>query len=363
MKTGSWLILANSVFLFCAHGQVAVSPTAADPVVIERGPHHLLLQGVKLSVDAFGQTVAETNSYVQLTPGISWFDPQTQQWEATKEQFEITKEGYAVALQGPHQAILGPNMATPDAVTLVTPDGKRFVSHVYGISYFDPVSGNSALIAEVKDSIGELVAPNQVIYPNAFTDFQADVRITYTKGGFEQDIILREQPPAPDKFGLPETSQLQILTEFIDPPKPSDRASATNAEPNRFLIAPNLTDERLDFGAMVLGQGKAFSLDEAETLSGLTISDDKAVPVGKTWSELAPGRQFLVESVNYLSIRPALELLPAAPGANAAKPGKKAGRMAELIRERPRRMAALSRERSSNMPTARSSRCRAPSNA
>src|SRR5437667_1616653 len=155
---------------------------------------------------------------------------------------------------------------------------------------------------------------------------------------------MRKQPPAPDKFGLPASSQLQILTEFIDPPKPVDRASATNAEPNRFLIAPNLTDERLDFGAMVFGQGKAFSLDGVENLPGLTVSDDKSIPVGKTWSELAPGRQFLVESVDFQSIRPALELLPAAPGANAAKPGRKVGRMAEIIRERPRRMAALSRD-------------------
>ena len=79
-------------------------------------------------------------------------------------------------------------------------------------------------------------------------------------------------------------------------------------------------------------------------MSGLTVSDDKAVPVGKTWSELAPGRHFLVESVDYNSIRPALGLLPAAPGADATNPKKKIGRMAELIRERPQRVAALSRD-------------------
>jgi len=101
------------------------------------------------------------------------------------------------------------------------------------------------------------------------------------------------------------------------------RASFRHVDPKRSRPgAPYLTDERLEFGAMVLGQGKAFSLNEAETLSGLNVSDDKAVPVGKSWSELAPGRQFLVESVNYWSIRSALELLPAAPNANAAKPSK-----------------------------------------
>src|SRR6266566_1299745 len=143
MKTNSWLALALTLFSFCAYGQIAVSPTAVDPVVVERGPHHLVLQSVRPSIDALGQTVTETNSYLQLTPGLSWFNPQTKKWEETKEQFEITKEGYAVALQGPHQAILSPNIATPGAVSLVTPDGKRFSSHVYGISYYDPISGNS----------------------------------------------------------------------------------------------------------------------------------------------------------------------------------------------------------------------------
>src|SRR5258705_13289933 len=113
MKTNSWLASALTLFSFCAYGQVSVPSAAVDPVVVERGPHYLLMQGVKLSVDAFGQTVAETNSFVQLTPGVSWFNPRTKQWEETREQFAITKEGYAVALQGPHQAILTPNIATP----------------------------------------------------------------------------------------------------------------------------------------------------------------------------------------------------------------------------------------------------------
>ena len=176
MKTNPWLASALTLFSFCAYGQVSVSPAAVEPVVVERGAHHVVLQDVRLSVDDLGKTVAETNSFVLLTPGTSWLNPQTQQWEETKERFEITKEGYAVALQGPHQAILSPNIATPGAVSLVTPDGKRFTSHVYGISYFDPISGNSTLVAEVKDSIGELVAPNQVIYLDAFTDLLADVR-------------------------------------------------------------------------------------------------------------------------------------------------------------------------------------------
>jgi len=85
MKTNSWLALALTLFPFCARAQIEVSPTAVNTVVVDRGPDHVVLQNVRTSVDTFGQTVAETNSYVQLTPGLSWFNPQTQQWEETKE--------------------------------------------------------------------------------------------------------------------------------------------------------------------------------------------------------------------------------------------------------------------------------------
>jgi hypothetical protein len=79
MKTNSWLASALTLFSFCAYGQVSISPAAVEPVVVERGAHHLLVQDVKLSVDAFGETVAETNSFVQLTPGVNWFNPRTKQ--------------------------------------------------------------------------------------------------------------------------------------------------------------------------------------------------------------------------------------------------------------------------------------------
>ena len=88
-----------------------------------------------------------------------------------------------------------------------------------GLSYYDTASGNSVLIAEIKDCAGKLVAPNEVLYEDAFSGLDADVRYTYTKGGFEQDVILRERPPGPEAWGLnPATARLVILTEFLSPP-------------------------------------------------------------------------------------------------------------------------------------------------
>lgn len=312
-----------------------------ETTIVERGPHQQTVQTVKQFVDSSGQTVTETNTFVQLTPGLHWFDRRTQGWEETKEEFEIAPNGRAVARRGQHQVVLSPNITTRGAVDLITSDDKHFQSRVFGISYFDPITGQSVLIAEVKDSIGELVAPNQVIYPDAFTDFHADLRMTYTKSGFEQDVILRERPPSPEQWGIdPARAQLQVMTEFIDPPVPLDRVGSTNTEPNRFFIAPNLTDERLDFGAMMIGQGKAFGLDDADGPSPIDLADDKAVPVGKNWSVL-DGRNFLIESVNYAAIAPALERLPAAPQASVDRPKRKTGQLAELVRERPQRVASV----------------------
>ena len=78
------------------------------------------------------------------------------------------------------------------------------------------------MIAEVKDSIGTLVAPNQIVYSDAFTDILADYRITLSKAGVEADVILRQQLPSPSEYGLaPETTHLEVeLTngpsQFVD---------------------------------------------------------------------------------------------------------------------------------------------------
>ena len=334
------LLSISMVALILSLKSMAQTP---QPVVVERGPHHQTVQTVRQFVDDLGRTVTETNSFVQLTPGLHWFDRRTEGWEETKEEFEIAPNGRALARSGQHQVVLSPNIATRGAVDLTTSDGKRFQSHVFGISYFDPSSGQSVLIAEVKDSIGELVAPNQVVFPDAFTDFHADLRMTYTKSGFEQDVILRARPPSPEQWGIsPATAQLQVLTEFIDPPVPLDRVGSTNTEPDRFFIAPNLTDERLDFGAMMIGQGKAFSVDDTGDPSPIDLADDKVVPVGKNWSELE-GRHFLIESVNYATIAPALEGLPAAPQASVDRPRRKVSRLADVVRERPQRVASVLR--------------------
>src|SRR5207249_2683163 len=141
-----------------------------------------------------------------------------------------------------HQVSFLSNLNSPGAVDLTLPDGQHLVSQVYGLSYYDYSSGQSVLIAEVKDSIGQLLASsNQVFYADAFSDFQAGVLYTYTRNGFEQDIVIAEQPPSPADYQLnPATTRLQVLTEFTNAPEPSVQ-SLTTADTN------SPADQLIDF--------------------------------------------------------------------------------------------------------------------
>src|ERR1700721_2221233 len=100
-----------------------------------------------------------------------------------------------------------------------------------GLSYFDASTGQSVMIAALQDSLGQVLPSlNQVLYTNAFTNLEADVRYTYTKAGLEQKIIPRAQPPALSQWNLnPQTTWLQVWTEFTEAPLPVIE-SVTNQE-------------------------------------------------------------------------------------------------------------------------------------
>jgi hypothetical protein len=265
--------------------------------VVEQGANHRVWQRATYEILPSGQKVPHIHQYTELATGLNY--QKNGQWVESKEEIESFPGG-AIARQGQHQVIFANNLATIGAIDMQTPDGQRLRSHVLGLSYFDTASGQSVLIAEVKDSQGQLYSPNVVIYPDAFTDFKADVRYTYTRAGFEQDIVLHERPPGPETYGLnPATTKLQVLTEFINPPQPAKKQMSLKTGQGDVL------DEDLDFGAMHMGRGKAFSLERG----------GGDIPVSKQWLKLE-GRDFLVEEVAVPDLEEELQSLPAAEGAS-----------------------------------------------
>ena len=151
---------------------------------------------------------------------------------------------------------------TGRAVTLTTPDAKQFSSTIYGLAYYDTASGSNALIGQIKDCDGSIVAPNQVVYADAFSNLTADVLYTYTKAGLIQSVLLRQTPLPPSDYGLSDgTSMLEIYTEFFNPPLP-EATIVTNSD--------MVDDQILDFGDMKMGVGQAVFLN----------GQDGAVPAG-----------------------------------------------------------------------------------
>ena len=212
---------------------------------------------------------------------------------ASSEQIEISQDGSsASATNGQHQVYF-PGDIYSGVIKLVTPDGETLQSQPIGLSYFDGT--NSVLIAMVTNSTGAILpSGNQVTYTNAFDGLDADMLYTYTKAGFEQDVILQQQPPDPASLGLnPQTTRLQVLTEFFNPPQPDVTAVTVPT------AAGNLEDDYLSFGAMGMGQGKAFLLG----------TNSPPVEVSKQWLTMNE-RQFLVEEVPIVSIASEIDTLP-----------------------------------------------------
>ena len=73
-----------------------------------------------------------------------------------------------MARKGPHKVIFPPNLNVEGAIDLLTPDNVRLRSHVLGLCYRDMANGKRVVIGAVKDSQGELLMPNRVIYRDAF---------------------------------------------------------------------------------------------------------------------------------------------------------------------------------------------------
>jgi len=299
MKTKRFWISAISIaFTVSLQGFAQRSRTdAGEYSVGPRGADFQIWERTSSETSPDGTVVSRKHRYVELATGLNY--QKGRQWVESKEEIDLLPQGGASATQGQHQVYF-PGDIYQGVIEMVTPDGKHLKSRPLGLSYSD--GNNGVLIAQLKDSVGMLVAPNQIVYPDAFTDIKADLRYTYTKSGFEQDVILRESPLTPESYGLePSTARLQVMTEFFDPPHPNTRTARLPAQAG---IA--LADETLSFGKMEMVPGRAF-------LTG-PDAGDAPVKVAKRWLSLE-GRQFLIEEV---PVEALVDQLVALPGGQAS---------------------------------------------
>ena len=284
-----------------ARAQATDSSNSTPAVVVDAGANHRLWQYETYEPMPNGKTFTRLHQYLELSSGLNFLDANGE-WTPSEEKIELFSGG-ALARHGQYKVIFSSNLNTAGAIDVQTADELRLRSHIIGLMYADATTGQAALIAGVQDSEGAVVADNQVLYPNAFDGVQADVHYTYRRDGLEQDVILREQLPAPEAYGMNSaTTKLEVVTEFINPPPAwvADMEAGPDGE----------SDQSISWGATRLGRGKAFSLN----------GEDAPTTVIKRYTTIN-GRYFLQEKVRLPDIVSALSRLPEQASNARPRPG------------------------------------------
>jgi hypothetical protein len=312
MKTSFWSTLILVWFTTSGKSLLNAAEASGQETVIqpytavEAGPHHRVWRSV--TADGAGRT--SEHSYVELASGLNYLNPATGQWEASDSTFEVLADGHAVARKGQYQVIISPVVNdVAGTVDYLTPDGKRLRSTILGLNLHDRSSGKGLLIAELTQKVGELVAPNQVLFRSCFDNLDADVSVTYERGRFHQDVILHQGIDAQQVAALGlsvATTRLEIWTEFFEAPAANIKAAVIESESDPILRAamaePDVIDELLDFGIMKMPAGSAY-LQRPGQDRGTTVK------ISKRWLQIN-GRTFLVESLNLSALGPLLAGLP-----------------------------------------------------
>jgi len=228
--------------------------TPEAPVLAEAGPHHSVWTWTTTDPDELGQPVTAEHSYVEVATGLNVLNPATQRWERSVEAFEVTPQGDFVARRGQHHVVIAANVNAGGSVDVELPSGQTLRSNPMGLAFFSLTTGRNVLLAEVKDCPGELAEPNIVLFSDAFDTVPAALLYRNTKAGFDQSVVILANPGSPQEWGFAaeEDVRLEVWTEFREGAQPVREVQ---------ISAEGLMDETPDFGAMQIGQGRAFLLN------------------------------------------------------------------------------------------------------
>jgi len=258
------LVICLSAFVASAQNVPVSRPLPVKfelgvPTVVESGAHDRVWQ--TFTIGEAGQT--NVSSFTEAATGLNFWNPASGRYDGSEERFQIAKDGSAIATNGQHQVILAADINSGGSVDLLMPDGQRLLSNPMGLSFFDSSSGKNVLIAEITNCVGQLVAPNVVLYQNAFDTIKASLRYTYMKSGFSQDVLIHENPGSPADYGLnPDTTVLEMYSEFYNPPTPTIESGLGG-------------DQILNLSQMQVGHGVAYVMNS--TLEPVNVS--------KTWTD------------------------------------------------------------------------------
>jgi hypothetical protein len=308
MKLSFWnyaalgfLVLTLAWFAWSTVSGAAAAPA---PVIVERGQNHRTWERTVTEVLGNGTTIERKSSVIELGTSMHyWKDGQ---WTESQARFRLFPGG-AVADEAPSSLIIAPDLSQEPVVDLLAPGGRFQVSPRW-LAYFDRATGQSAMVAAIKPCVGQLVAPNVIVFADAFDDVAAAIKLTYQPWGIESEVLLLESGPLrPQDYGLVDNGGnivLEMWSEFHTWPAGGTAAAS---------VEGGLPDVKLVFGQSQIGIGKAFSVGNEET----------TIAVGKTWTQVDQ-KQFLIEAVRHVDLAPLLANLPQQAAANNAAPRARA---------------------------------------
>jgi len=120
---------------------------AAEPVIVERGPHHRTWERTVTEILGDGSTTERKSSVIELGTSMHyWRDGQ---WMESQARFRLFPGG-AVADEAPFNLIITPDLSQEPVVDLLAPGGNRFQISPRWLAYFDRTTGQSAIVAAVK---------------------------------------------------------------------------------------------------------------------------------------------------------------------------------------------------------------------
>jgi hypothetical protein len=323
------IALFISLALF-ATGRAAAQPTPALPMaaavpsmtktasqVIARGQHYKVMQAVRRIVTASGKSLVITNRYTVVANGLNFQDANGN-WIESHPIVQSYAGGIA-CVGASYSVILATNLNTAGAVDLETSDGQRLISNPLGLGFYDPDTGKSVVLAQVKDC-GAVVSSNHILYPDAFTGLKASVEYVYDIGHFHQNITLLTAPSAqPSDYGMGSRTRLEMLSELLQGPTPVTTThvltSVINPAQRAAMVSPDLLDQTLKFGSMAMGLGRAYPV------GGMT-TNQPGMTVPKQLINQS-GRNILIESVPWATASALLSKpqQSASLGSPSGKPG------------------------------------------
>jgi hypothetical protein len=297
----AFLFLCAGVCRAQSAGGAAQSATE-DYTITQVGPHS------RVWGNSAGQTVTE------IATGMNYWNGQ--QWTPSKPSFVVSPDGTTfVAAQIQDPTRLAANLNCVGAVTVTTPDNVTLRSTPVAIGLYDAASGKSVIVATLTNTTGVLTDPQDVVYDRAFVGGGFAASVVYSlpdTGSFHQDVVFVgfDHGFNPTNWGFAADStnslQIQIFTEFYNPPQPQMLTNPIYVEQNPArragMASPDLIDYTLDFGDYVFGLGRAYTAaTNASPSGGVSVLKDFVT---------SDGRTFLVESIPYRWLASQLQALP-----------------------------------------------------